>query len=94
MKKAQEEYQAAQAAYAAGVHGAPPPPREPAFGNMNTLRRRENRNFKGRNNGNGNGKRAAADAEEGEASDGGSSVSSKLARGVRGMHARDDGDLR
>ena len=92
VKAAMEEYRAAQQAYASGAHGTPPPA-APAFGNMSTYKRREMRNAKGWHGAKG-GKRRQGEAEEGEMSDGASSVASKLARGVRGMHAHDEGDLR
>ena len=56
-------------------------------------KRREMRNAKTPHGAKG-GKRRQGEAEEGEMSDGASSVASKLARGVRGMHAHDEGDLR
>ena len=70
-----------------------PPPAAPAFGNMSTYKRREMRNAKTPHGAKG-GKRRQGEPEEGEMSDGASSVASKLARGVRGMHAHDEGDLR
>ena len=87
VKAAEEAFRKEQQEHKAGMRALPPTP--PTWGTAATARRREMRSKAA-------GKRRAADTEEGEMSDGASSTASKLARGVRGMRARDDeeGDLR